>query len=381
MHKRVLLIGMLNSVHFANWVERIQFMDQDIYLFPSRQYRNLHPKIVDILSKNHSIRVVTLVPNIRMSVYLEFLLDTRWFAWLKCCSRKRRLSRLLKKTRFSRIHALEIQHAGYLLYESLPPDLIFDNIMVTNWGSDIYFYGQFSDHAIRIRECLGIANYYSAECVRDYQLAHKFGFTGISLPLVPNSTTFSESHFDQKFTPPIQRNQIIMKCYGSTFGYGELLLQIADEALVQYSDINIYAYSVTDELIEAAEVVKNRYPRRFRYSSVRSPISHEKMIEEFLQSRIYIGASKSDGVSTSFLEALATGAFPIQTSTSCAGEWVESGARAGIVQPNKIAIEEKLKQVVYDFEALGEAQEKNIQLAKDRLSKSIISEATRDFYI
>ncbi len=158
-------------------------------------------------------------------------------------------------------------------------------------------------------------------------------------------------------------------------------MQIADEALVQYSDINIYAYSVTDELIEAAEVVKNRYPRRFRYSSVRSPISHEKMIEEFLQSRIYIGASKSDGVSTSFLEALATGAFPIQTSTSCAGEWVESGARAGIVQPNKIAIEEKLKQVVYDFEALGEAQEKNIQLAKDRLSKSIISEATRDFYI
>ena len=143
MRERVLLIGMLNSVHFANWLERIQFIDRDIYLFPSRQYRNLHPKIANILSKNDSVRVITLVPNIEMSVYLEFLLDTRWLVWLKCLSRKRRLSRLLKEVRFSKIHALEIQHAGYLLYEALPPEIIFDNIMVTNWGSDIYFYGQF----------------------------------------------------------------------------------------------------------------------------------------------------------------------------------------------------------------------------------------------
>ena len=281
---------------------------------------------------------------------------------------------------FTKIHALEIQHAGYLLNEALPTDRSFDNVIVTNWGSDIYFYGQYPDHAVRIRDCLKMANYYSAECKRDYQLAQNFGFTGINLPVVPNSTTFSKEHFSQTFTSSSQRNQIIMKCYGSTFGYGEMLLQLADETLGLYPDISIYAYSVTVELIAVAEGIKKRHPERFRFTSVKLPILHKTMLEEFSRSRIYIGASKSDGVSTSFLEALATGAFPIQTSTSCAGEWVESGARAEIVQPEKSAIEEKLKQVLYDFETLREAQEKNLELARERLSFATISKITCEFY-
>ncbi len=380
MRERVLLIGMLNSVHFANWLERIQFIDRDIYLFASRQYRNLHPKISHIVSKNPRVKIVNLFPILGVSVYLEFLLDTRWFKWLEYFSRTRRLERLLRKYTFTKIHALEIQHAGYLLNEALPADRSFDNVIVTNWGSDIYFYGQFPEHAVRIRECLKMANYYSAECIRDYQLAQNFGFTGINLPVVPNSTTFSKEHFSQTFTSSSQRNQIIMKCYGSTFGYGEMLLQLAEETLGLYPDINIYAYSVTEELIAVADRIKKRHPERFRFTSVRLPILHNTMLEEFSRSRIYIGASKSDGVSTSFLEALATGAFPIQTSTSCAGEWVESGARAGIVQPKKAAIEEKLKQVLYDFETLREAQEKNLELARERLSFATISKITCEFY-
>jgi glycosyltransferase involved in cell wall biosynthesis len=380
MREFVLLIGMLNSVHFANWLERIQSIDKVIYLYPSRQYKTLHPKIAHIVSNNPSIKIVSVIPILRISVYLEFLLDTRWFKWLPYYSRENRLTRLLRKTRFSKIHALEIQHAGYLLYASLPNDRLFDNVIITNWGSDIYFYGQFPDHAARIKECLEMASYYSAECARDYQLAEKFGFKGINLPLVPNSTTFSEAHFDQAFTYPSQRNQIIMKCYGSTFGYGEILLQLADEALALYVDLRVYAYSVTDELITLADEIKEKHHGRFRYTSVRLPIQHKEMLEEFSQSRIYIGASRSDGISTSFLEALATGAYPIQTSTSCAGEWVGSGASAGIVQPNKSAIQEKLKEVVYDFEALREAQERNLELARERLSFLAISKISRDFY-
>ena len=380
MSERVLLIGMLNSVHFANWLERIQFIDRDIYLFASRQYRNLHPKIRNIVSKNPRVKIVNLLPIPGISVYIEFILDTRWFNWLEYFSRTRRLERLLSKYIFTKIHALEIQHAGYLLNEALPTDRLFDNVIVTNWGSDIYYYGQYPEHAARIRECLKMANYYSAECVRDYKLAQQFGFTGINLPVVPNSTTFSEEHFSQTFINSRRRNQLIMKCYGSTFGYGEMLLQLADETLAVHPDIDIYAYSVTEDLIAVAEAIKRRHYERFRFTSVRSPILHKTMLEEFLRSRIYIGASKSDGVSTSFLEALATGAFPIQTSTSCAGEWVESGARAGIVQPNKAAIEEKLKQVLYDFETLQEAQDNNLDLARERLSFATISKITCEFY-
>jgi glycosyltransferase involved in cell wall biosynthesis len=41
----------------------------------------------------------------------------------------------------------------------------------------------------------------------------------------------------------------------------------------------------------------------------------------FSRSKIYVGLSESDGISTSLLEAMAMGAIPVQTSTACCDEW------------------------------------------------------------
>lgn len=380
MAKKILLIGMLNSVHFANWLERIQYIDHEIYLYPSRQYERIHPKIAEMQRNNKSIHIITLIPVLKLSVYIEYLFDTRWFQWLNIFSRESRLKRLLKKGSFSKIHALEIQHAAYLLCEALPKERSYNNLIITNWGSDIYFYGKFESHAEKIRKCLALANFYSAECRRDYELARQFGFQGVELPLVPNSTTFLESHFNQEFMVPSQRHQIIMKCYGGTFGYGEMLLSIANDLLLSQKSLSVFAYSVTEELIDQAEYLKKVYVERFNYTTVKSPVSHEEILHEFARSRVYIGASKSDGISTSFLEALASGAFPIQTSTSCAKEWVDSGAHAGIVHPNKSAIQNKLYEVIQDFSLLEKAQKRNLAIAKNRLSYESISEITKTFY-
>jgi glycosyltransferase involved in cell wall biosynthesis len=62
------------------------------------------------------------------------------------------------------------------------------------------------------------------------------------------------------------------------------------------------------------------------------------MHENFANSRVYIGASRSDGISTSFLEALVLGAYPIQTNTSCGNEWVDKGFHAQLIQPTRDAI-------------------------------------------
>jgi glycosyltransferase involved in cell wall biosynthesis len=98
-------------------------------------------------------------------------------------------------------------------------------------------------------------------------------------------------------------------------------------------------------------------------------------------SRVYLGASKSDGISTSFLEALATGAYPIQTSTSCAGEWVENGAKASIVSTNEAEILSELRIVLQNFKLLEDAQITNVALAKSSLSFEKIAQITRTFYL
>jgi glycosyltransferase involved in cell wall biosynthesis len=50
-------------------------------------------------------------------------------------------------------------------------------------------------------------------------------------------------------------------------------------------------------------------------------MSHKAVLEMFAKSKIYVGLSESDGISTSMLEAMAMGAIPVQTSTACCDEW------------------------------------------------------------
>ena len=381
MPKRILIIGMVNSVHLANWVERIAHLNLKIQLFPSRHYRKLHPKLDALIHAHGNIKLISILPSRYLSIYFEYALDTKPMRIFDKFSRSSRLRKVLEKNTYLKVHALEIQHAGYLLSRSIPLGFKSKNIIVTNWGSDIYYFSQFPIEVEKIRNCLSIASFYSAECRRDYALARNFGFSGIDLPIVPNSTTFPESYFRRQLMTPRARRQIILKCYGDQFGLGNLLLNVADVILSEDTKIYVYAYSVTGDLVRIASQLEQKYPKRFRFSTLKNPVSHERMISEFETSRVYMGASKSDGISTSFLEALATGAYPIQTSTSCAGEWIKDGARGSIVPTDEAKILSALKEVLHNFELLENAQMVNSKLAHSRLSFETISEVTRTFYL
>ena len=63
-------------------------------------------------------------------------------------------------------------------------------------------------------------------------------------------------------------------------------------------------------------------------------LGHAEVLGLFRTSLIYVGHSLSDGISTSMLEAMAMGAIPIQTCTSCADEWVIDGETGFLVEPN-----------------------------------------------
>jgi hypothetical protein len=49
-------------------------------------------------------------------------------------------------------------------------------------------------------------------------------------------------------------------------------------------------------------------------------LSHQEVLKIFGQARIYVGLALGDGIWTSWLEAMSTGAFPIRISTLCAYE-------------------------------------------------------------
>ncbi len=96
---------------------------------------------------------------------------------------------------------------------------------------------------------------------------------------------------------------------------------------------------------------------------------------------MYIGLSISDGISTSMLEALVMGAFPIQSYTACADEWLIHGQTGLIVPPEETpAVAAAIHRALTDDALVDQAAERNAELARQKLDNRVIRPQVIQFY-
>jgi len=113
----------------------------------------------------------------------------------------------------------------------------------------------------------------------------------------------------------------------------------------------------------------------------RAELSHDRLLELFSSARIYVGISSSDGISVSLQEAMVCGAFPIQTDTSCANEWIENGKTGFIVKVDDLpGITQAIKTALENDSLVDSAAELNLKTAQERLDQKVVSELSRNFY-
>jgi glycosyltransferase involved in cell wall biosynthesis len=382
IRKKVLIIGMLNSIHFSNWLVRFKDEEVDFFIFPSRQYRQLDPGLKTLLKTKHiaSYSLIRKFPTTNSSNFLDYLLETKWFNWIIPNLRAKLLSQFLKKNRVDFIHTLEIQNAGYLLLDLDAKLLKNSEVVVTNWGSDIFHFSKFAEHELKIRKVLSLANYYSAECFRDYDLATKLGFIGSDLPIIPNSFFYSSAEYPKKYSLTSSRNWVVVKGYGGEFGLSQIAIEVIEKLLVFGTNLQFFFYSVSQDVEGSLLDLQAKFPNSVNFVTLRNKISKADMVEVFSKSRIYIGCSRSDGVSTSFLEAMQHGTYPIQTNTSCASEWVLKGAMASIINPSAEELWHELLKAIKDDELVDQAQVENQKIALKYLNPSELIEKSKLFY-
>ncbi|CAN1644205.1 GT4_WlbH-like domain containing protein [Candidatus Nanopelagicaceae bacterium] len=377
---QVLLVGMLDSIHVARWLSQFKDSSIDFLIFPSKKFRKIHPELV-VLSRYNNYRIFGLSRTERISGYLDFL---KYVLPAKMGFENRRLralNKILLHRNFDFIHALELQGAGYLV-DSLDVELLRNpSLIVTNWGSDIYFFKKFPDHERRIKSLLAKADFYSAECERDYKLARNLSFSGIGLPCIPNAGGFDLVGSSQELSLPSHRKQILIKGYGGIFGRADLPISILESIAEEFPSYSFHFYSVTEDVQLLLDRLPEKLLSRIRITTVKQRIAHSEMLREFQKSRIYIGCSESDGVSTSFLEALATGAYPIQTGTSCANEWVMKGAVASIVELTESSLLSAIREALIDDSLIDDASRINFSISKKYLSKEVIALSAQQFYL
>jgi glycosyltransferase involved in cell wall biosynthesis len=377
MTKRVLLVCMFDSIHSAHWIERFVDSDVVIELYPSKKFRQLHPKIVKLLSESSNIKLATrsrLIP-LGLLGYFDFLLNVVFQKSGCTKNRLKWLQRHLNKSSFHFVHALEIQGAGYLTAQlALSSD---SQLIVTNWGSDIYYFKNLEGDATKIRNVLQKADRYSAECSRDYALARELGFVGLELPVVPNSG--GNSYIGPEFKTQ-KEFLIVAKCYGGRFGRGDLAIKAVSKLLQEDRSFRVFFYSVSPEYEEEIKEMQWIYPGRIEFSTIRSGKSHPELMDLFAKARIYIGCSLSDGISTSFLEALSNGVYPIQSNTSCANEWIDQGIYASLVNLELEEITAELIRRASDWRSLEEMTSRNLQIIRRLLNPENIKSKSQSFY-
>lgn len=390
---RILIIGFAYSIHTARWIEMINDQGWDIHLFPSCFEELLHKDLKNItLYQTFYAKNKNLDKSVkRKGIYLhsDFLVKGLFFMirrFLPNFYRKfqiKKVTKIIKKIKPDIVHSFEFQQAGYLInevYKKFPGK--FPKWLASNWGSDIYLFGQLKKHKERIREVLESCNFYLCESERDQKLAKKYGLKGKTLPIIPAA---GGHHLEkiQKWKTENQKERTIIMLKGYQGWAGRALVGL--RALERCSDllknykIVMYSISSYEDMEIATELFSNH--TGIEIELLPPFVSHEEIMKLHGKARISLGLSISDGLPASFLEAMSMGAFPIQSWTSTANEWVEDGKSAFLVPPeDPEIIERAIRKALTNDTLTKNAALINWKIAQQRLDFKNIKKTVIDFY-
>jgi glycosyltransferase involved in cell wall biosynthesis len=292
------------------------------------------------------------------------------------------LAELIRALKPDLIHSMEFQHCGYLVLAAR--DILgargFPPWLATNWGSDIYLFGRYPNHATEIRRLLAAADLYSCECRRDLALAREFGFYGPELPVLPNSGGMDLKRLEplRDPTPPSRRKLIMVKGYDHFAGRAMISLAVLERFAERLRGHRIVLFSVGARPRVRALELKARGVLDIE---VIDAATHDEILARFGQARIYLGISISDAISTSVLEAMAMGAFPIQTNTSCCEEWFEDRVGGFAIPPDDFeVICDRFARALNDDALVDSAAPLNRAVIDARLSKDVVGPQVRELY-
>ncbi|MGE0527784.1 MAG: glycosyltransferase family 4 protein [Bdellovibrionales bacterium] len=376
---KLVIVAMPESVHTARWI--LQLLDQGwkIYLFPSTLYSEPHPMLRKHIDWGYTWRrffggslkrgKIHLCRPFGFGIRIPFRNLSMWrlVARLICrfmpYSQYRHLRLVVWWFQPDLVHSLEFQMAGELCLRSKQYMRRFPRWIATNWGSDVLLYHRLTWSKELVHEILQACEVYSCECERDVELARKLGFRGHVWPVLPNTGGLNlkeiQSIRAQHAGQP--RRRIMLKGYHGWSGRALFAIRALREVgpLLKGYTVTLFSWNIDSRIsleITAQDV-------GFDFEIIPHGTSHAEILHLHAQARAYIGAGISDGLSTSCIEAMAMGAFPIQSESACCREWFRDGESGIKMDGEDIgAMACALKRVLSDDAFYERAREINYQI-------------------
>jgi len=370
LRPRVLVVGMFDSIHFVRWLEQFSREKIDFELIPSSPHRRTHERLRKLLKQGGPETASFTIPRGVRTLSLPIWVADRV---LRDGLRSLLIHSRIKSLEPDYLHAIEIQHAGYPSRKALErlPASGRPVFVVTNYGSDIFWFARHPRHAKEIAAVLAICDRYSAECSRDIELAESLGFSGKSLPVRPNAGGFAAEVLEKPLLGIEHRRIILVKGYHGWVGRAKVALAALGRISEQISGYSIVLFSCNKTTMRAARKLSRETGLKVQAFG-KKKLNHSEILDLHAQASIFVGLSLSDGISTSMLEAMAMGAIPVQTSTACCDEWF---AQTG-VKVEDISVEEVAKAILRGMELANEPSNRIIN--RETIRSKALEEYVRD---
>lgn len=366
---KILLVGMADSIHLSRWLSQFDSTQFQFEVVSSSPHRRVQTGIT------HRVRQSDKVSMTKFSKYFSlpmWILDRFLSDWLRGAYIAWRIFRFKPQI----VHAHELQNAGYATrraYQILRKNK--PKLIVTNYGSEIVWFSKFPLHKEKIKALLEIADGFSAECTRDYKLAELIASGYEKLQLMPVAGGLARN---QK--PEQPRNLIAIKGYENHWGKAIAALRAVASLGNQLAGLEIVLYSCNSPTIRAAKAITKVTNLKIK-TYPKGALSHSQVLDIFRNSLIYVGHSLSDGISTSMLEAMAMGAIPIQTNTSCAEEWISDQETGFLITPNDTeAIKAAVLRILRTDFQVDLARLTNYRVIEERYNPEQLSRIASGYY-
>lgn len=386
---KILFVAFPFSVHTARWISQLADSGFDIHLFSSMPGHELHSDIKGVTYHENFFEAPNTVVtgNRYVSTALKPLSFVRSPLLKKVIrksvsfsgytSRTQQLTKVIKKIKPDIIHTMETQHAGYMLnavknnFKGKFPIWIH-----SIWGIDLHFYGQLEKHVPAIKQTLSGIDFLIVEGERDKQLAIEFGFTGkINVFQSVGGGFIVPPVWDIK---PSARTKILVKGTQDMVRRGLVAIRAVERCIDVLRDYEIILYS-SNEITEAAAELF--YRRTGKVITVLHNVSREKMIQLNAEARLSICVNMSDGVPNAMLEAMMMGAFPVQSNTAMANEFIIHEKTGMIVPPeDPDMLEAAIRKVLTEDEMVDAAAAINRKLIEDRFNYHNIRKEVIEMY-
>ena len=379
MNKTIVIVGMVESSHLHKWIKSTIHTEifNRIVIIPSDYPVNkLTLKSLGTENIKKSKFIVFRLPiGMRLNNYVFRILDLIFgFKW-----RALILFVAITIYRPTIVHFQELQHGGYIYNSKIfkPRVKRKYKVICSTWGSDLILYGKLSSHKLTLEKLLSNTDVLTAERVDDEEIARKLNFSRQFLaPIYITVGTKIESRiFSSK---PSERKTILIKGYQDN--HGRALNALAALTLIQdhLSDYKIRVFSASVPVKLQVEYLKDN---NLLDIAIIKRSSNDEIKRYFSQSRVYIGLAISDGLSTSMVEAIEQGTFPIQSENSAAKLFINNGITGYIVDPWDISrLANCIENAIKDDQMVDRAAVENLANLERKYSYEVGLSQIKELY-